>query len=115
MKKLDKSKGYGTVAGHDKAVYEQNGILFDGAGDELTPDKAKAVKAEATSRDMMLESAALFLKNILINGPMDRSALYREVEQNNQDWESVKTAAAKLEVRKYKKGSTEMWKLTEAA
>lgn len=48
MAKLDKNKPYGQVSGeHGGAAFEQNGLLFDAHGNELTVDAAKAEPVEA--------------------------------------------------------------------
>ena len=47
MAKLDKNKPYGQVSGeHGGAAFEQNGLLFDAHGNELTVDAAKAEPVE---------------------------------------------------------------------
>lgn len=48
MAKFDKNKPYGQVSGeHSGAAFEQNGLLFDAHGNELTVDAAKAEPVEA--------------------------------------------------------------------
>lgn len=42
MSKLDRSRPYGTVHGDSAAIYEQDGILFDGAGNPITKDSVSA-------------------------------------------------------------------------
>lgn len=46
-KKLDRKRGFGEVAGHSGgACFEQDGVLFDAAGDELvTADQVAAAEA----------------------------------------------------------------------
>jgi hypothetical protein len=113
---LDRARQYGTITGHSVAVYEQDGLLFDGRGQLLgTP---KTVKSSLAAEEKLItddmSQARLFLKNILKNGPLAKSAIYKIAEDNNQSWPSVKTAAADLSVVSYTQKDTEVWKLQES-
>ncbi|MFA7290898.1 MAG: hypothetical protein WC023_01495 [Rhodocyclaceae bacterium] len=61
--KLDKKKGYGTVSGDPGgACFEQDGRMFDSAGDEIVadapeaPPAAKKVKADKADKDKAPEA-----------------------------------------------------------
>lgn len=115
MNTLDKSRPYGTIWGHPIAMYEQDRLLYDGAGNLIgTP---KTVREKLADEDKIvtdsMESARLFLLNILKNGALSKSAVYKVTEENNQNWDSVKQASDDLKVAKFTYQKSEMWKLSE--
>ena len=110
--KLDKSKPYATVYGGE-AVFEQNGVAFDGAGNPLTPAPLQSVKRDMLIVTDKIESARLFVLNILKTGPLSKSVVYKVASDNNQAWEDVKAAAELLGVVVYQYQKAQMWKLPE--
>lgn len=116
--KLDRTQTFGQIWGHPSAMYEQGGNLFDGSGDLVNKKKSSKSKSKepeiSDEESQKMESAKSFLKNILADSEMSKTNIYREVDQAGQDWESVKNAAPLVGVTIYRKGTVEMWKLTEA-
>jgi len=118
--KLNFSQPYGTIMGHEVAHYEQNGILFDGAGNPIGGELAAAKKPAkpapaAVSPDKYVANAQQFLNTLLTGGPIDKSVVFKEAEGNNQKWEHVKAAFA-LIGKEIKRGNTTLWALNlEAA
>lgn len=116
MSKLDRSKPFGMIYGHSIALYEQNGLLYDGLEELIgTPKtvKEKLVEEDRIVTDNMA-NARSFLINILKSGPLSKSAIYKATEENNQNWDSVKQACDDLKVAKFTFQKSEMWKLQEA-
>jgi hypothetical protein len=116
--KLDTKRPYGTVIGHDWAKFEQDGNLYDFSGrvpgqvyldDEDEPPKAATEPVEG--RDFALENAKEFLKNLLSGGPITKSAVFKEAENNNQVWDKVQSAFAQMNGEKVKRGNWTLWKL----
>lgn len=103
--KLDRSRPYGVINGHEWAVYEQSGVLFDAAGE--TPGHEDPVEVPDSG------PAEQFLLTILNRKPLSKSVVFKTAEENNQDWKNVKAAAEILRVVKFKFGPTEFWKLPE--
>lgn len=116
--KLDRTQTYGQIWGHPSAMYEQGGNLFDGAGDPIDQKKrgkSKSKEPEVYDEESQtLEKSKAFLRKLLADSEMSKTNIYREVDQSGQDWESVKNAAPLVGVTVYRKGTVEMWKLTEA-
>lgn len=116
---LDRNKPYGTIAGHPAAHYEQDGLLFDGAGKLLGTPTFVAAAPKVTLDEAMqtdaLVSAAAFLKNILKGGALSKAVVYKEAEANNQPWESVRQASVDLGIMKFQFQKAETWRLGEDA
>jgi hypothetical protein len=112
MNSIDMSKPYGQIWGHSQASYEQDGVLYDGSGHAL-----QAAKPEPKPRDQakveVANAAESFLKNLLKEGPMNKSNIFVECENAQQNWDAVKNAANSLNVKQYRLGKADMWKLTE--
>jgi hypothetical protein len=113
---LDKSRPYGTVTGHARASYEQDGTLFDAGGNPLPPPPALMV--DYVPADQIIEtdevhSARLFLLNVLNSGPRNKSVVYKAAEENNQSWEDVKKAFTLIGGRTFTFNRATMWKLPE--
>jgi hypothetical protein len=72
-------------------------------------------RTEASERILTdsLDSAVRFLKNILANGALSKSVIYKESENNNQDWDSVRNAALEIKVHKFGFKGVETWKLSD--
>lgn len=114
--KLNRKEPYGEVYGHAWAAYEQGGVLFDGAGEPL--QEVKPLQQEPLSITSFDDSpnyqgmqARDFLNGILKEGPLTQSAVFKECEANNQDWESVKTAFAAMGGQTFKQRNGFYWKL----
>lgn len=111
---LDKSKPFGTVIGHATARFEQDGTLFDAAGRPLgTPAQTHLEQADKIIETDAVESARLFLLNVLRGGPLSKSTLYKVAEENNQLWSDVSKAAIILNITKFTFNKSTMWKLPE--
>lgn len=114
--KLDKTQPYGLVYGHERAHFEQKGVLFGADGTALD----YAAPAVPDAKDRIIESpdvdsARTFLLNVLKSGPLSKSALYKIVLDNNQDWQVINNAAELLGVVRFAYQKTTMWKLPEEA
>lgn len=105
---LDKTKPYGTVYGHDVARYEQDGKLYTGTGAPVEPPRSDLV-----IETDQVDSASIFLKNILKNGPLAKSAVFKVAGENNQEWSSVTDAAESIGIVKFTYKNATMWKLPE--
>ena len=103
---------FATITGHSSAAYEQGGMLFDGAGEPLSPEKRAKTDAIIETDD--LANAKAFLMTILKNGPLSKSTVYKAAEGNNQAWTDVTRAAEMLPVMKFSYQKQEHWKLSEA-
>ena len=113
--KLDMTKPYGTVVGHDVARYEQNGLLY-GATMELIGTHPTVEAKVADSRVIMTDavsSAKAFLQQVLKDTALRKAAIFKEAEANNQNWDAVKDAANVIGVVKFKYQGSETWKLPE--
>lgn len=107
--KLDRRQPFGEIYGHPCAKYEQGGLSFDCEGNEICTDIAPVSKPKPAEPD--LANAVAFLKVILAGGPVDKAAVYKEAESNNQNWSEVTTAFAKLRGVAFKRGQTQVWRL----
>lgn len=126
--KIDLNKPHGVVYGHPYAAYEQNGHLYDGAGDRLVPEEPVQESKEELIQTVQANPEILdfdqsdainyqerqakdFLKGILREGPLTRTAIYKECEANNQNWDTVQKVFSDMggEALKIKNGL--FWKL----
>ena len=115
--KLDRTKSFATVYGHESASFQQGDVLFGGdemALEALTP-AAKRRQTQADKDDTIptddVTSAKVFLTTILKGGPVSKSAVFKEAESNNQSWAVVTTASADMGIVKFQVKGQEMWKL----
>lgn len=115
---LNLKQPYGVIYGHDVARYEQGGKQFDAQYRLVTPSpKVKAVSMAGLLGEQdidPLESSKAFLLNILKENPLSKSVIYKEVENNNQEWDQVRDAALALGIVKYSQKNLEYWKLPES-
>lgn len=118
--KLDRTKPYGIVTGHDVARFEQNGTLFNGRGEPVVdetlltlPERKSSVDVDKIIETDAVESGRLFLLNVLKGGPLSKSAIYKVAEDNNQSWDVITKAAALMGVVKFSYNRATMWKLPE--
>lgn len=108
--KLDFTKPYGTIYGHDEARYEQDGHLFRANGEPLAlPTSDMVIETDA------VDSAKTFLTNVLKNGPLSKSAIFKIAGENNQEWKAVSDAADSLNITRFSYKNATMWKLPEEA
>jgi hypothetical protein len=120
--KFDPKKPHGVITGHSWARFEQNGILYNQQGEpEVTLDVVEdaepeeiEVLVEVNEKDFELNNAKDFLKNILADGPLPRSVIFKECSANNQQWEKVKTAFADMGGEALTRRNVIHWKLKTA-
>ncbi len=116
--KFDPKKPHGVITNHSWAKFEQNGILYDTQGnpmDQIDEDiiegEEKLPTVNSAERDFSLEQAEAFLTNILADGALARSAVFKECQANNQNWEKIKTAFANMGGEATQRRSVLYWKL----
>jgi hypothetical protein len=115
--KFDLKKPHGTITNHPWAHFEQNGILYDIQGqpmDQIQPEETVDEETElpiTNEKDYSLDQARDFLTNILADGPLARSVIFKECSVNNQNWEKVKTAFADLGGEVLTRRNVIHWKL----
>ena len=118
MAKLNFKQPYGVVYGHDEIRYTQDGKNFDTAANEIFPPKAPPkvqVVGTTPAKATGLDNAKAFLMQVLKENPVSKSAIFKEVENNNLVWNDVRDAAIELNINKFSQKNLEMWKLPEAA
>jgi hypothetical protein len=98
--KLDRSKSYGVIFGHENAQFEQNGRLFNGAGIAILPDdddsdEANDVELTVENKDPVNQ----FITVSLAGGPVAQAALYKDAQMQGINWSLVKTEAANIGVK----------------
>lgn len=110
---LDFSKPHGVIVGHDIARYEQDGVLYRANGSLVNEEDGARIPdlTDISLPDDNLESASVFLRNVLADGPLSKATVFRACQDNNQDWESVKRAAVKAKVEKFQFQKNETWRL----
>lgn len=104
---LDRSKSYGQIWGHPSATFEQNGQLFDGAGEWIPPEEPE----EGEETVEMEVGAEAFVREILAGGPVAQAAVYKESQLRELDWDAVKNAAKVLSVAMQKDRGVMTWQL----
>ena len=117
MSKLDLKKPYGTIFGHDEYAFQQDGKFFDGGMNEIgAPEVAPVPKSKSKIKEAtpVQDSARSFLLQILKENPLSKSAVYKAVESNNQDWNAVRDVCADLGIIRYTQNTLEMWRLPES-
>jgi len=102
IQKFDASKNHGTIYNHPEAMYEQNGQLYDAAGNPCD----KTVESKAASGNTID-----FLRDILDGGEMMQSNIKKESELQGLNWQDVQNAALELSITKTKVGNANLWKL----
>lgn len=117
--KFDPKKPYGTITNHDWARYEQNGVLYDMQGQtrfelDIQPEEVVQEIELTDQKDFGVNNAKDFLTNILADGSLPRSVIFKECAANNQDWEKVKTAFAELGGEAVTRRNVIHWKLKTA-
>ena len=101
---------YATIVGHPQAQYEQDGVLYGADLHPLNPPPTPDI--DVSDDD---SPAVIFLKNILSKDSLAKSTVYKAAQENNQNWDDVKSAAATMGIVKFQYKSLEMWKLPEDA
>lgn len=119
--RLNRRQPFATITGHEWARFEQNGILFDTTGatqdsDAVIENAAKPTKPgkpaiKLSTSELKLNSAKEFLRTLLAGGPMDKSVVFKEAENNCQDWENIKLAFSQLNGVNFKHGPSTLWRL----
>ena len=107
MSTLDTSKPYGTIYGHDSAAFQQGGVLFDAAGEELDPDDGE-VKDESG-----YDTAKAYVMEMLSGNPVSKEALEKEAGIRQINWADVRQVFTNLKLIEYKAGKAVLWKLPE--
>ena len=110
---LDMKRPHGTIVGHPKAVYIQDGHLFDGQGRQVLEESDKSPVARAAAKSVeQRQSAAKDLLDILLSGgPVDQNVVYRESQDKGLLWEDMKNAAIELGVEKKSVKGVQTWKM----
>jgi hypothetical protein len=115
--RLDTSKPYGMIYGHEKARFEQEGKLFSATGlslDEPQP-KAPLVELEETlgaENKFTKDAVKDFLVALLPAGEeIERATVMREADINNLDWDAVKTMFVELRGKSVKRKNVLFWSL----
>lgn len=108
--KLDTNRPYAQIWGHAAASYEQGGILFDGSG-EAVEENAKEINEETAENEDALVVARELLTSALSGGAVSKGGVFKAAEDAHVAWADVMSMAAAMNVRKYKQGRAEMWKL----
>lgn len=117
MLNFDPKKPHGVITNHSWAKYEQNGILYNSQGQpmdqivEVEEDQEYDLPVAPKERVFDLNQAKDFLTNILHDGPLARSVIFKECNANNQNWEAVKTAFADMGGEAVTKRNVIHWKL----
>lgn len=119
--KFDPKKPYGLITNHAWARYEQDGILYDCQGNPMDQINEQVVIEEPVvetieqnfivKKDFALKNAEDFLSNILADGPLPRSTVFKETSSNNQNWDKVKTAFAEMGGETLQRKNVLYWKL----
>ena len=109
LRKFDASKPHGVVTGHAEAMYEQDGVLYDGVGEPLIPKEEPPKEEQQESKQESKE--AVFLKNLLDGTQMAQKTIKQESDELGLIWDDVRTAAADMGMNIFKQGSANIWKL----
>ncbi len=113
--KFDPKKPHGVITNHEWARYEQDGVLYDCLGQPMDGVEVPAeeeIEVEIPSgKDFGLSNAKEFLQNILADGALPRSVVFKECAANNQQWEKVKTAFAEMDGEATQRRNVLYWKL----
>ena len=121
--KVDLHKPHGLVFNHPHIRYEQDGKSFNhqglligrGADESAGPEEIDAPVVprvlEPGERDFPREQARDFLQNILKEGPLRRTEIFKTANENNQPWEKVKEAFADMEGETFNRKNSLYWKL----
>jgi hypothetical protein len=119
--KFDSKKPHGVITNHEWARYEQDGVMYDWEGhprmldmveDIVEPEEIELVIED--KKDFTVNNAKDFLTNILADGPLPRSVIFKECNANNQNWDAVKTAFADMGGEALTRRNVIHWKLKTA-
>jgi Fe-S cluster assembly ATPase SufC len=114
--KLDRTKSFGVVYGHDDYQYVQGGVYFDGTEESIEEieDNAEALVLRGDRKPDDIEGAKKFLAQVLKEGPIMKSAVFKEAEMNNQSWEAVTKARVLMNISEQKgPGGNLRWRLPD--
>lgn len=109
--KLDRERPFGVIYGHAKAAYEQDGVLFNGAGKPIDEATTKEIEKDKIVETNDVSNAKTFLETVLKNGPLAKPQVLKIAEGANQRWADVTKAASLVDIVKYQYRNSEMWKL----
>lgn len=113
--KLDRNRSFGHTYGHAYAVFEQDGNLFDGAGDLAEAPAVSVVKKPKQGAIVEESAERLFLLELLNNGPVRKEAIHKESEIRGLSWELVMKEVSQMDIYSFEQGKgpakKEMWKL----
>ena len=98
--KLDRQKGYGQIWGHSQAMFEQDGMLFNCAGNAIA---ASAVEVK-TSAPVLAKGATEFLRALLHDGAVPATQIRADAEAAGYSWRTVQRVKAALGVLAVKEG-----------
>lgn len=117
--KLNKKKPYAVVYGHSEALYEQDGMLFDGGENfirhvqENVKEKKEEKKTGKTTPDTV-DNVEEFLLQVLSGGPILQNVVKKESEKKNIIWSEVLSVSAQMKVRKNTRSGEIFWTLPAA-
>jgi hypothetical protein len=105
---LDRKKSFATIYGHVNAIFEQDGMLFNGSGKQVFEPEA-----EISDPDTEHDSVESFLKNALNETSLSRKKVAELAEKAGFAWLDVETTAGLLNVQRRKQGVGEVWKINQ--
>lgn len=116
MQKLDTTKSFGTIYGHPDAAYVQNEKMFDLQGNEVGAVEEEEALSEPEfvgeeNSEKEGHPVEKWLTECLHDTVKSQAAVKRESEDAKILWDDVLTAAANMDVEKFKKGVVLNWKL----
>ncbi len=95
MIKLDFGRPHGLIYGHAQAKYEQNGILFNDAGDPV--DASPGILADsAVGQTVSKRDAVEFLRALLADRPVQVSQIQVASGKAGYGWRTVQRAKATI-------------------
>ncbi len=115
LQRLDTKRPFGTVFGHEYALYEQDGKLFGGDQKVLEQPEAQEddpVKSQIEAQKSKPKTAEEFLKSFLHGTAIAKTNVYKESQILKLNWDKVQKAVETLGVQTFILKGTEMWKLT---
>lgn len=112
MSKLDRSRDYGVVTNHSTIAYVQDGKHFDSTGHEIGAEREPEVDTIIQTDNVAKGEA--FLLQILQNGQLPKSSIYKEANETLMNWEDVKKAFLSVGCIKLMVNKQEYWKLPES-
>jgi hypothetical protein len=112
IQKLDTKRTYGTVFGHEAALYEQDGKLFGGDHKVLGQEESDPVQEQIEAQKTKPNGPEEFLRTMLQGTSIAKTNVYKEAQVQKQNWDKVLKAVEKIGVQTFMLKGVEMWKLT---